>query len=263
MSMLDDALHIPGLRESPGCSTHALRRMMAGELEGEAAAQLRQHLSACSRCRSSWSALEEEQRRFASEIPFEPFAERVRGRAARARPARHVWRPALAAAAAMMLVVWAGPRLFHASETESPRNRIKGGGALQLYIGGAGATPRLARAGEPLAPGERVRVGYSSAGHRYIAVISIDEQGEVSPLYPESGVSLRSADGSGPHLMPDSLEFSGPGFERVVAIFSNAPLPIEQVAEAARREFERAGALERMAPLGIGDEESAQLLLKP
>ncbi len=258
--MVDEALHIPGVRAEPSCSTHALRRLHCGELTGEAETQLRTHLSGCARCTATWSSLEEEQRQFASEVPYPRFADRVQQRSRPTLLSRAMrWQPALAAAAVLVVMVWAGPKLL---EKESRGNRIKGTSVIELWVGGAGATPRVAVEGETLAPGERVRVGYRALDHRYVAVISIDSQGEVTPLYPESGPSFRSADGAGPHLLPDSVIFSGAGYEKVIAVFSDEPLEVERLAEAAKREFERAGAVERMKPLGLGQEEDAQLVRK-
>jgi hypothetical protein len=37
---------------------------------------------------------------------------------------------------------------------------------------------------EVLEPGDRVRLGYKTVDARYLAAISVDDRGEVTPLYP-------------------------------------------------------------------------------
>ena len=59
--------------------------------------------------------------------------------------------------------------------------------------GAAGQRTARVDAPEPLATGERVRIGYQAGAHRYVLSLSVDEHGEVTPLYPEEGASLTVA----------------------------------------------------------------------
>ena len=43
---------------------------------------------------------------------------------------------------------------------------------------------------EALARGERLRIGYQAGRPPYLLSLSIDDRGEVTPLYPERGPSL-------------------------------------------------------------------------
>jgi hypothetical protein len=64
--------------------------------------------------------------------------------------------------------------------------------------------------------------------------------------------------------MPDSLELTGKGHERIVAVFSDQPIDVAQALAAASREFSRAGSLQRMHDLrlGVRSEESAVTVKK-
>jgi len=134
-------------------------------------------------------------------------------------------------------------------------DRTKGGAGMIVRIAGA-AGQRTAQvdAPEPLAAGERLRLGYQSGGHRYLLALSIDEHGEVTPLYPERGSSLTvpAAVPSATHFLPDSLELTGAGLERIIVVLSDQPLEMEAAQRAARAAYERAGGeLSRLPKLGL------------
>ncbi len=240
-------------------SEWTLRRLHVGELPGAEALAAQAHVSACQECREVMRGFSEAQARFEAEVPFERFAAGVERKAA---PRRHgMW---VAVAATVLLVVAVRPLL---SSPPSPANRLKGNGAAaELRIGGEGSEQRTVMPGttEALAPGERVRLGYTPGPHRYVLAVSVDETGAVSPLYPEEGTSLPVEEGAGTHWLPDSLVFTGAGLERVVVLLSEAPLEVEAVRAAARRAFEASGQeVGAMPPLGAGGEETHWLLRKP
>src|SRR6185312_9384758 len=146
-----------------------------------------------------------------------------------------VWAlPTLAMAAALAVVV-----TFHGRTPPNDVGRrlpppcwdgVKGGAGMTIRIAGA-AGQRTAQVDspEPLVPGERLRLGYQSGGHRYLLSLSIDEHGAVTPLYPERGASLTvpAAVPSATHFLPDSLELTGAGLERIIVILSDQPLDME------------------------------------
>ncbi len=248
-----------------------LRRLRAHELSDVEARAVAAHLADCSECQRSIDALDAEQRAFEAEIPFDRFTEGVLARSAsferpRAvlpgrRPLRFV-APALALAAALLLVV-----LRPGFGPDSRANRVKGTGAgVTLRIAAPGDGPQreaISEGIEALAPGERVRIGYRPGPHRYIAAISIDAQGVVTPLYPERGPAL-DADPEGGFL-PDSLEFTGEGAERVIVVLGDRPFEVEQLSAAAAEAFASAGELDRLSelPLPAGTEQFHQTVLKP
>lgn len=256
-------------------SEWTLRRLQAGELAAAEASRARTHAAACGACGTVLKGIEEAQARFEAELPFERFEAGVaraverqrRQQAPRVAPRR--WVPAAVALAASVLVVVL-VRPFLDTDTQDPRrglNGIKGGGAAaELRIGGGPGPQRDARPGEPLAlePGERVRLGYQAGEHRYVAALSVDAQGEVTPLHPETGESAPVEHAADLHWLPGSWELTGSGAERVVLVLTDAPLPVESLVDAARRAFDAAGGVvEQMPPLAVPGEQTHWVLLKP
>ncbi|WNG26228.1 ACP synthase [Cystobacter fuscus] len=249
-------------------STHplewTLRRLHAGELPGPETQQLQVHVSSCAECHEVMKGLEADQTRFEQEVPFERFAANVERALRKPPPAPS--RPRLnglliAVAATVLLVVAARPLL-----SPSPSlNRLKGGASAELRIGGDGPQ-RAAQPGdtEALLPDERVRLGYVAGTYRYVMAVSVDDTGEVSALYSEQGMSLPVEAGAGRHWLPESVQFTGTGHERVVLVLSEKPLQVEAVQAAARRGWEAAeGKVAAMSTLGVEGEELHWLLLKP
>jgi hypothetical protein len=255
-----------------------LRRRRAGETPdgGPAPGEVAAHLATCAVCKARVRALDDEQHHFEQEISFDRFAAGVERAARSATPRRRaparVWLyPTLAMAAAVALVVTFAPR--HGGGDRSERgaanraNRIKGGAGVTVRVAGA-AGQRTARidAAEPLAPGERLRIGYQSGGHRYLLSLSIDQHGEVTPLYPERGASLPVADDgeTATRYLPDSLELTGAGIERIIVVLSDQPIDVEAARRSARAAYERAGGdLSRLPPLALPGEEFERTFAKP
>lgn len=256
-------------------STHPsewrLARLYARELPEPEAREARAHAEACTRCQRVLRGLAQEQARFEGAIAFERFAagvERAAARPAPRAPSRaREW--GLAAAAVVLLALAVSPLVPRGSgPAPEPLNRSKGGAAAELRIaaGGGEGSQRVARpeVEEPLAEGERVRLGYTAGEQRYVLAVSVDEAGGLSELYAEGGRSLAVEPGAGQHWLAGALEFTGSGRERVVVVLSGEPLEVEAVRVAARRAWEAAGRrLEAMPRLGVGGEETHWVLRKP
>jgi hypothetical protein len=217
-----------------------LRRFRAGEISGPEHEQIARHTSECAPCRSKLRSLQEEQRQFEHDIPFERFAGGVEraARVPRVRPPR-VWALgstfALAAAAAVVVMVWPFGK---PAEIMHGRNQIKGGDSALMRI--ASATGDEQRALQPaeftaLRPGERLRLGYTTTTPGYLSAVSLDDRGEVSALYPEAGGSLAVAATHGTTYLPDSLELTGAGRERIFLFLADRPLDAQTVAQSVRQ----------------------------
>jgi hypothetical protein len=216
-----------------------LRRFRAGEISGPEHDQIATHTSECAPCRSKLRVLQEEQRLFERDIPFERFAGGVEraARVPRVRPPR-VWALssafALAAAAAVVLMIWpfGKPELAYHG-----RNLIKGGTAALMRIASADSVQRSLPPMESAAlrPGDRLRLGYSTTTSGFLSAVSLDDRGEVSALYPEGGGSQPVTATHGTTYLPDSLELTGQGRERVYLFLADRPLEAETVASAIRQ----------------------------
>jgi hypothetical protein len=258
-----------------------LRRRRAGEALGPDGPAIEAHATACADCRARIRALDDEQRRFEEEISFDRFSAGVE-RAARtnARPGHpphaggpawgtpggrqlraRVWVSSVAtvAAAAAALLLFVGP--------QQSTNRIKGGAGMIVRVAGAdGQRTAGVDATEALARGERLRIGYQSGGHKYLLSLSIDDRGEVTPLYPERGPSLEVPAGSdsATRFLPDSLELTGKGTERIVVVLSDQPIDVEVARRAARAAWQRAGGdVTRLPRLELPGEQFVRTFAKP
>lgn len=257
------------LSEHP--SEWTLRRLHAGELPAAEATRARTHAAECEPCGAVLRQAEEAQRQFEAAVPFERFEagvkraeEKARKQELARRGSAQRWMGPVVALAATVLVVVAVRPLLEANTV--PGVRTKGGAVAELRIGGGEGTQRMARAEapEPLAPGERVRIGYTPDTRRYVLALSIDAAGEVTPLYPETGESLPVEPGAGTHWLPDSIEFTGSGAERVVVLLSDAPVKVEQAIAAAHDSFEAAGRdVAKLPLLSVDGDQTHWMLLKP
>jgi hypothetical protein len=86
-----------------------------------------------------------------------------------------------------------------------------------------------------LKSGERLRLGYSTPTPAYLTAVSIDDGGTISTLYPEGGGSLPVAATNGTTYLPDSLELTGAGRERILLFLADRPLDAASVAQALRQ----------------------------
>ena len=252
----------------------ALRRFFAGELGDADRPPIEAHTAGCPRCRARLKEIGDEQRRFEEAISFDRFAAGVE-RAARTprrvpaqkSPAMRWAFPAFALAAAAALALTVGPLRRPA---DSGANRIKGDG-ITVMIGGPGRAPRrtpVTDTPERLAPGERIRIGYRAGGQEYLVAVSIDDQGQIAALYPESGASVDLGSGKGDPsalaYLPDSVEFTGKGRERLIVVRSDKPLEMDAVKKAARAAYRKAGGdLARLPSLDLPGEQFQRTFVKP
>ncbi|AEI68359.1 ACP synthase [Corallococcus macrosporus] len=252
-----------------------LRRLSAGELAAAEAARVQAHATACEACARTLRGIEEAQSRFEAEVPFERFeagveqALRRQEREAASRPPPRRWvATTVAIAASVLVVVLVRPLMNTGADPGAivSLNRIKGGAVAELRIGGGLGPQREAIPGRPeaLEYGERVMLGYKAGTLRYVAALSVDGIGEVTPLFPDAGSSVPVAPGNGQHWLPGGWEFTGSGAERVIMVLSDEPLPVDTLVEATRRAFARAdGDVERMAELEVPGAQTHWVLQKP
>ena len=147
------------------------------------------------------------------------------------------------------------------------RNNTKGGAGISVRIAEArGGHQREAAAAVPeaLLAGERVRVGYEPGGHRFVFVFSVDGEGHMTSLYPETGRSLPIVNGTGYRYFPDSLEFTGAGWEGLFVLLTDDALDPADVGRAAEMAYRAAGGdLARMTQLSLPGEQFRRLFRKP
>ena len=233
--------------ETPHLAELRLRRYRAGEFSAEQYAEAERHLGSCAPCRGKLRLLVEEQRAFERDIPFERFAggvERAR-RVPRQRP-RRFWFAGIGGALAAAAVV-----LFLVRPPSSGFNRPKGDGVtatVQVATSDA-SSQRAVPPGsqEMLEPGALVRLGYRTAEPRYLAAVSVDDGGEVTAVYPQAGPALSVGPTAETVYLPDSLEFTGGGREKVFLFLARQPFDSAAAKAAVKRSHENAkGDLARL-----------------
>ncbi len=244
-----------------------LRRFRAGEFSAERSAAVEQHVSSCNVCRTKLRGLADEQRNFERGIPFERFAGGVeRARRVPRQATRHVWSFGFAgvlAAAAIAVFFIRVP--IHRSH-----NAVKGA-AVEATIriaDGNGAMQRIVPPGsqEVLEHGDRIRLGYKTSDQRFLAAVSIDEQGEVTPLYPEAGPALAVPPTQETVYLPDSIEFTGAGRERVFLFLARDPFDSHAAKQAILAGFQASkGDLDTLPnpTFGGGQDVFSWLFRKP
>src|SRR5262249_42034716 len=116
------------------CSISRVRRLFAGELQGEERARTAAHVMACERCRAAERELTVERARLMADVPFEQFASGVAERLARSQRSSRLMRWLPMAAAACVLLAVGVPLALHDRPSDEGE-RVKGGGGLvQLYV---------------------------------------------------------------------------------------------------------------------------------
>ena len=256
-----------------------LRRFRVGELEGADRDAVEKHLAGCESCQTKLAELTLEQASFEQQISFERFAGGVE-RASRVPsrpPPRAIWFggiTGLAAAAALAMVAF-GPRPGQLGPEPLPsasgaRNTLKGDGlGVDLRVAGPDGRQHSVPTSEPAAleAGARIRIGVRTLAPRYLVALSLDEQGEVSLLYPNGNESLALPAGPTTTYLPGSLEFLGQGQERVFVLLAEKPFATEAALSAARAALAKAeGDVARMSapvPSGVSVETFSWLLDKP
>lgn len=130
------------------------------------------------------------------------------------------------AAAAVVLSVRTGP----ADDYTGTK-----GGALRLDVYaslGAGARALGDHAAVPASASLRFRVQPSSPCH--LAIISVDELGQVSRLFPLSGEAVGTSVKSRQALPGGAVLDGRAGPERIYAVCTAAPLPLARIEDSAR-----------------------------
>lgn len=242
-------------------------------LAQDASPDLVAHAQGCEQCKVRLKALQDEQRRFEAAIPFERFAAGVE-RAARTprsatAPAVRRW-PRAGAAIAAGLVLLVGLPLGLSGKLGAGGNRLKGGGAgIEIVVRGAGqGAQRLASVDpalpEPLAEGDRLRLGFRAGANTHLVVVSLDENGVVTAVEPASGKSRAVQATQATELLDDSLELTGHGLERLIVVLSKDELPVDEVMRAARARYDEArGNLLQLGQLDVPGEQFHRTFLKP
>lgn len=243
-------------------SSLAQDALAQGALAPAAAARAEEHLQVCERCRADAAALLASRDHFLGSV-LPRTLPTVRERLAPRRRLRWLWiaAPALAAAI-VLLVVLRSPAGIGTSPASIPDDlRIKGDTALQVIAHRDGRTWSIAEDNR-VAAGDALRFVVAPGGATHVLVVSVDGAGAATIYVPYGGAESAPL-APGPRVeLPGSIVLDdAPGPERIVALFSRAPLP----AAGVRTALERLGAQGASSIPGLppGVEQASVLLEKP
>ena len=208
-----------------------LVRLSTGDLPEAEELALREHLDSCAECQRRLAALRTNLDRF--EASREAHLSALRSRlaaevaplapkAVRGRP-RWVLRygGAIAAAAALLLVLWLVP----AGRDSGEGMRFKGGALAVEIVAKRGERQFIVTRGARLREGDALRFSVVAAEPGYLSVFGIGANAAVSSFYPETDPQkdpkpLRLAR-AGRHVLPGSIILDGSvGPEQLVIAFS-------------------------------------------
>jgi hypothetical protein len=193
----------------------------ARELDAPAKAELLDHVRRCRRCRTRLDALFRSRERFSLQLVVPAWLEPA---ARRRSVRRNVWLScsAITLAACALLAIDARPRAIE---------RAKG----QAYVGffvKHGSHVQRGSPERPLRPGDHVRFTYTTLAARYLAIMSVDRAAHVSIYFPE-GARAALVEPGVDVALPSAVELDESlGEERIVAVFCEEPLPLQQLTAA-------------------------------
>ncbi len=243
------------LRDLPPAEEDQVRERLAKEEDGQA------RLRALAEDDAAWHAAHGREMNEIDEI-----RRRARAVPPQRRPgARVLWlAPALAvAAAAIFLTVQVIPWSSWRGATQ-PEERIKGPGPhLFVYRRGPSTTAELLRPGDRARKGDVLQLTYSSDGHAYGVILSIDGRGSVTRHWPQFGLEAKRLEpGGGVPLAEAYILDDAPGFERFFLVTGTAPFSVEVPLVAAQRLASSPAARITPLPLPAGLEQKAITLEK-
>ena len=185
------------------------------------------HLGGCEHCRARVARMEhegEDFRRFVLPATLDAVLERN----APVRRTRWLWLAGLAPVAAAAAVVLA------LRPTQPPDGYLgeKGGLGLVAYLGAPGGA-KIVRDGQAVHPSAALRFLVSPAGQCNLWIVSVDESGLVSRIYPPQGEGGAQVARQG--ALPGGAVLDGQtGLERFYAVCSPGPLAYEDVVKSVR-----------------------------
>ena len=99
---------------------------------------------------------------------------------------------------------------------------------------------------ETLSPGERIAHRLPIGAHEFVLALSIDDARRGHAALPGDRAQPGASAAQGPigstHYLPDSVEFTGKGSERLIVMLSDQPLEVEAAKQAAHAAFSSARA---------------------
>lgn len=220
-----------------------LERFFLGELDGQAAQQVRELLATDTALQQRLKAIEMSNAQVMARYEPEDMARRIASRATSmsfASPRRVAWRwPVLAAvpvAAAVVLVLVFAPLSPPSTPANVPEPiRIKGdtGPALFVYRQ-RGTKEELLVDGQVATSGDVLQLRYSGRGKGFGLIFSLDGRGKVTRHLPAQGGDAVALPKSGVGTLPVAYALDdAPQFERFYFVAADRRFEIDQILLSA------------------------------
>ena len=213
-------------------------QVLTGEASAQAVAKMHRHAQSCERCRALVDSLQIQQDAFLKRHPPERMGPELSEKA-RERIHTKSWITVLAPAAAAIAVLVVVLSVLPEPEPKQPGIRTKGVVSLEFFV----------QKGDEVLPGEsggiyrkddRIQFVYSSGANRFLFLVSLDEYGRVSNFNHQASTSSVAIVPGNHKVLEGSIILDDTrGLERVFAIFSNHPLQLQEIEQAARQAFQK------------------------
>jgi hypothetical protein len=117
---------------------------------------------------------------------------------------------------------------------------------------------RVLQDGAVLKAGDRLEFSVDTGAYDHLFIFGIEENGTLTPYYPEEGASLMVGRTRG-FALPDHIELDEyVGQERIVALFSKRALSWSMIMNLAQQKWNESGKdLRSMADLGLAETQEA------
>lgn len=226
-------------RASACPSTYAIERFLLGE---DADGGLQRHVTECEACQLELDARRALGEGYLGSPDAGATKTLLMGRAEAWEQAPRSRRPRLAVSAAASLAIIAAGLLLRARHEPSPPRIArssadfvpKGPPLLSFFIERDGTPPRPLVA-ERLRVGDRVQPVFSSAAPGYVALISRSLEGEVTVLFPASGLHAAAMPPGSRVPLDASFRVNGlPTTYTLWLYFSEQPFELEPILAALR-----------------------------
>lgn len=202
------------------------------------------HLAGCARCASTVKTWREERAAFNAQRPARAFLESVTAPTKEPAPIRRIqparrWGLGLALAASLLAFV--GWQARESAEHNVVHLKGDPGLALEVLASRDGAPATPAPLGVVLGRGDLLRFAVSLPQEGYVFIANVDATGRFTRYFPQSAQPERL----GPAtrlVLPGSIALDDfVGDERLVLVFSPAPLEEARIAQALALAYQRAG----------------------
>ncbi|MFP4013637.1 MAG: anti-sigma factor family protein [Chitinispirillaceae bacterium] len=231
-----------------------LERYFVGELEGEQAAQIREHARNCPECSRYLQELETERIRFLNVHPFEEFAGEEKVTTSKSNKVSWIPRAIQAPVAVVAFLMLLAPLAIvtHQLVTPDKQYRYKGKSDLTFFYKRNG----LVQKGVPsdtFYQGDQLQIHYPSDRKQFVSLFSVDNLGAVSFYHPDQMspfCSIPTDTGSSVAYPASIFLDNAEGEELVVVLLSPNPVKTDEVIgwvrSIAGRDFSDLSKLEKV-----------------